>query len=60
MVRNLTKTCEVCFKSIRGDNLKKNMKKHERENEDNIVTKRLHVRKTEDNVAKLPFYNIVS
>ena len=51
MVRNLKKTCNVCFKSMRGDNLKKHMKRHERENEDNVVTKGLHDRKTEDNAA---------
>ena len=28
MVRNLTKTCEVCLKSMRGDVLKRHMKKH--------------------------------
>ena len=30
MVGNLKKTCYVCYKSMRGDNLKKHMKKHER------------------------------
>ena len=30
MVRNLTKTCEVCHKSMRRDNLKRHMKKHEK------------------------------
>merc|ERR1711873_253744 len=34
MVGNLKKTCNVCFKSMRGDNLKKHMKKHERGNEE--------------------------
>ena len=32
MVRNLPKTCDICFKTMRGDNLKKHMlthKKHE-------------------------------
>ena len=33
MVRNLTKTCEVCHKSMRGDVLKRHMKKHEKEPE---------------------------
>ena len=31
MVRNLTKTCEVCHKSMRGDVLKRHMKKHAKE-----------------------------
>ena len=33
MVRNLTKTCEICLKSMRGDVLKRHMKKHEKEPE---------------------------
>ena len=36
---------------MRGNHLKRHMKRHERENEDNIVTKGLHDGKTEDNVA---------
>ena len=51
MGRNQTKTCNVCFKSMRGDNLKRHMKKHERGNEYNFITKGLHDGKTEDNVA---------
>ena len=31
MVRNLSKTCEICLKSMRGDVLKRHMKKHEKE-----------------------------
>ena len=31
MVRNLTKTCENCLKSMRRDNLNRHMKKHEKE-----------------------------
>ena len=31
MVRNLTKTCDICLKSMRGDNLKRHMEKHEKE-----------------------------
>ena len=31
MVRNLTKTCEICLKSMRGDHLTRHMKKHEKE-----------------------------
>ena len=42
MGRNQTKTCDVCFKSMRGDKLKKHMKKHDGKTEDNIVTKGLH------------------
>ena len=30
LVGNLKKTCNVCYKTMRGDNLKKHMKKHER------------------------------
>ena len=49
MGRNQTKTCDVGFKSMRGDNLKKhimrmdhlhgNVIRHEQENEDNVVNK---------------------
>ena len=51
MGRNQTKTCNVCFKSMRSDNLKKHMKRHERGNEDNFITRELYDGKTEDNVA---------
>ena len=51
MGRNQTKTCDVCFKSMRGDVLKRHMKKHERGNDDNIITKELHDGKTENNVV---------
>ena len=33
MVRNLNKTCEICLKSMRGDNLTRHLKKHEKEPE---------------------------
>ena len=36
---------------MRGNNLKKHVKRHERENEDNVVTKAVHDEKTEDNVV---------
>ena len=45
------KTCDVCFKAMRSDKLKTHMKKHERVNEDNIVTKGPHEGKTEDKVV---------
>ena len=32
------KTCNVCFKTMRGDNLGRHMKRHERKNENNVVT----------------------
>ena len=51
MGRNQTKTCNVCFKSMRGDNLKKHMKKHERGNEYNFITSGLYDGKTEDNIV---------
>ena len=51
MGRNQTKTCKVCFKSMRGNNLKRHIKKHDEKTEDDVVTKGLHDRKTEDNVA---------
>ena len=51
MGRHQTKTCDVCFKSMRGDVLKRHMKKHERGNHDNIITKELHDGKTENNVV---------
>ena len=28
MPRNLPKTCDICFKTMRGDNLKRHMLKH--------------------------------
>ena len=33
MVRNLIKTCEICLKSMRGDNLSRHMKKHDKKEE---------------------------
>ena len=51
MGRHKTKTCNVCFKSMRGDVLKRHMKRHEWETEDKAVTKGLYDGKTEDNVA---------
>ena len=42
MVRNLIKTCEICLKSMRGDVLKRHMKKHEK----------LHVEVDDKNLAK--------
>ena len=51
MGRKQTKTCDVCFKTMRSDVLKRHMKRHERENEDNVVTRWLYYGKTEDNVA---------
>ena len=51
MGRNQTKTCDVCFKSMRGDKLKKHMKKHDVKTEDNVVTKGVHDVKTEDNIG---------
>ena len=64
MGRHQTTTCNVCFKSMRSDKLKKHMKKHdvkteddvvnkeldEGENQDNIVTKRLDDVGTDDNI----------
>ena len=57
MVRNLRKTCNVCFKEMRGDKLKKHMKKHERGNEYNFITKGLHDGKTEDNVVTMGLHD---
>ena len=51
MGRHKTKTCDVCFKSMRGDILKRHMKKHDGKTEDNILTKGSHDGKTEDNVG---------
>ena len=51
MGRNQTKTCDVCFKSMRGDILKRHMKKHDVKTEDNFLTKGLHDGKTEDNIG---------
>ena len=33
MGRNIIQTCEICLKSMRGDNLYRNLKKHEKEPE---------------------------
>ena len=30
MVGNLPKTCDICFKTMRGDNLKRHMLKHKK------------------------------
>ena len=40
MGRHQTKTCNVCFKAMRGDHLKRHMKRHEEKtgHEDNVVT----------------------
>merc|ERR1712082_260885 len=57
MGRYQTMTCDVCFKSMRGNNLKKHMKKHERGNDDNIVTKGMHDGKTEDNIVTKELHN---
>ena len=51
MVRNLRKTCNVCFKEMRGDKLKKHMKKHDVKTEGNVVTKGVHDGKTGDNTV---------
>ena len=51
MEKNLKKTCNVCFKSMRGDHLKRHMKKHERGNEYNFITSGLYDGKTEDNIV---------
>ena len=53
MGRHKTKTCNVCFKSMRSDYLKKHMKKHERGNDDNIVTKGVHDVGTDDNIVTM-------
>ena len=37
MGRHLTKTCNICFKTMRGDVLQRHMKRHERKNENNVV-----------------------
>ena len=46
MGRNQTKTCNVCFKTMRSDNLKRHMMRRdhltEHETKDSIVTKGLH------------------
>ena len=49
MGRHKTKTCNVCFKTMRGDNLKRHMMRRdhltEQENDDNVMTlgERLHI-----------------
>ena len=39
MGRNQTKTCDVCFKSMRGDILKRHMKKHDGKTEGQMSAK---------------------
>ena len=51
MGRHQTRICNVCFKTIQSDKLKSHKKKHEGENEDNIVTKGVHDVKTAINVV---------
>ena len=50
MGRHQTKTCNVCFKAMRGDHLKRHMKRHEEKtgHEDNVVTSRLYDGETEN------------
>ena len=49
MGRNQTKSCDVCFKSMRSDNLKRHMMRRDHltdhENDDNVITlgERLHI-----------------
>ena len=52
MGKHKTKTCNVCYKSMRGDNLKKHMKKHERGNEDNVATNEDQISCTEEGKEK--------
>ena len=58
MGKHKTKTCNVCFKSMRGDNLMRHMKKHDEKTEDNIVTKGLHDGKTEDNIVTKRLHDV--
>merc|ERR1712112_609022 len=51
MGKHKTKTCYVCIKSMRGDVLKRHMKKHDVKTKDNVVNKELHDGKTENNLA---------
>ena len=53
MGRHQTKICNVCFKTMRSDNLKRYMKNHHGKTEDNILTKGVHDGKIEDNVTTL-------
>ena len=49
MGKNLKKTCNVCFKTMRGDNLKRHMMRRDHltdhHNDDNVITlgERLHI-----------------
>merc|ERR1712025_414381 len=52
MGKRKTKTCNVCYKSMRGDNLKKHMKKHERGNEDNVATNEDQISCTDEELEK--------
>ena len=53
MGRHQTKIYNVCFKTMRSDNLKRYMKNHHGKTEDNIVTKGVDDGKIEDNVTTL-------
>ena len=51
MVGNLPKTCDICFKTMRGDNLKRHMLKHDKNTLDKIgrgEEKKIKQENTED------------
>ena len=52
MVGNLQKTCRICLKTMRGDNLKRHMKRHEKKPYSiDVVTEKIEYHSTVDDVA---------
>ena len=55
MGRHQTKTCNVCFKAMRSNNLERHIKKHERKPkaEDNVATEMVQKSCTSENFMGL-------
>ena len=53
MGRHQTKTCKVCFKSMRGDHLKRHMKKHDVKTKDIVATETVQKSCTSENFTGL-------
>ena len=52
MVENLQKTCGICLKTMRGDNLKRHMKRHEKKPYSmDVVTEKIDYHSKVDDLA---------
>ena len=52
MGRQRPRTCYVCYKTMRGDNLKRHMKQHEKKPYSiDVVTEKIEYHSTVDDVA---------